>query len=292
MAEEQIVLPGKVVKKSNVLCRARWAVESVIEPRLVALVAARVHQDDEGFFDYTIPVRELMLGANDGGETYRTIGAVARSLTSRTITVQEEGSRSFACYAVFAKCSYDDKAKTIHASFHPDLKPHYLGLKAKFTEYNLLEYLTLPSIYSQRIFEILRSWDDQQEVTITLANLHEMLNVPETLRANFAFFRRRVLEKAHKDITAKTDLVYQWEPIRQGKGKAVTAIRFVFGLGEIAKMKEAAKKQKQADYKPALDCWQTKHKAKEECPIRQRGTGGRGKCKICLERITIEQFGV
>lgn len=290
MAGEQIVLPGTLVKKSNVLCRARWAVESVIEPRLVALVASRVREDDEGFFDYTIPVRELMLGANDGGETYRTIGVVAQSLTSRTIKIQEEGSRSFACYAVFAKCSYDDKTNTIHASFHPDLKPHYLGLKAKFTEYRLLEFLTLPSTYSQRIFEILKSWDDQPEATLSLSDLHEMLDAPESLRANFKDFRRRVLEKAHKDITAKTGLVYQWEPVKNGKGKAVTAIRFVFGLGEIAKMKEAAKKAKQAYYKPALDCWQAKRQAKEKCPIRQRGTGGRGKCKICLERMPTETF--
>jgi plasmid replication initiation protein len=292
MAEEQIVLPGAIVKKSNVLCRARWGVESVFEPRLVALVAARVHQDDQDFQMYEIPMRELTGDTNDGAKTYKIIESVTDSLMNKIITIRQEGSRSFAKYNVFSKCEYDEKTHVIRARFDPDLKPHYLGLKAKFTEYRLLEFLTLPSIYSQRIFEILKSWDDQPEVTLSLSDLHEMLNVPDSLQKDFAAFRRRVLEKAHKDISSKTDLVYQWEPIRQGKGKAVTAIRFVFGLGEIAKMKESAKKQKQADYKPALDCWQTKHRAKEECPIRQRGTGGRGKCKICLERIAIEQFGV
>jgi plasmid replication initiation protein len=267
-------------------------VESVFEPRLVALVASRVNQNDEDFLTYEIPVRELTGPTNDGGEAYRTIKEVTESLMSRVIKIQAEGSRSFALYNVFSRCVYNDDTKTISARFDPDLKAHYLGLKAKFTEYDLTDFLTLPSTYSQRIFEILKSWDDQPEVTIALSDLYEMLNVPDSFKKDFRNFRLRVLEKAHKDIKSKTDLVYEWEPVKQGKGKAVTAIRFVFGLGEIAKMKEAAKKQKQADYKPALDCWQAKKRAKEQCPIRQRGTGGKGKCKICLERLTVEQFGV
>lgn len=226
MAEDLVVLPGAIVKKSNVLCRARWAVESVFEPRLVALVAARVKVDDEDFHVYDIPVRELTGPTNDGGAAYKVIHDTAESLMSRVIKIQEEGSRSFAMYNVFGRCVYDDKTKTISARFDPDLKPHYLALKSKFTKYSLLEFMMLPSVYSQRIFEILKSWTDQPVVTIALSDLHEMLNVPETLRANFAFFRRRVLEKAHKDIIEKTSLRYTWEAIK--KGKAVTAVKFNF----------------------------------------------------------------
>jgi plasmid replication initiation protein len=230
MAKEQIVLPGTIVKKSNVLCRARWAVESVFEPRLVALVAARVNKNDEDFQTYEIPVRELTGLTNDGGEAYRTIKEVTESLMSRVIKIQAEGSRSFALYNVFSRCVYNDDTKTISARFDPDLKPHYLGLKQKFTEYNLLEYLTLPSIYSQRIFEILKSWTDQSEVTIPLVDLYEMLNAPKTLRFNFKDFRRRVLEKAHKDINNKTSLRFIWEPVKKSTAvnAAVTAVTFKF----------------------------------------------------------------
>ena len=36
MATRQLMLPGDIVKKSNELARAAWAVESVLEPRIVA----------------------------------------------------------------------------------------------------------------------------------------------------------------------------------------------------------------------------------------------------------------
>ena len=60
MAERQLPLPGEIVKKSNALARARWSADSVWEPRLVALLASKVKQDDEDFQTYEIPIRELI----------------------------------------------------------------------------------------------------------------------------------------------------------------------------------------------------------------------------------------
>ena len=64
--------------------------------------------------------------------------------------------------------------------FHPDLKEHYLQLN-QYIKYNLIEFMLLPSIYSQRLFEFLKSWDDRKETTIELKELHEMLDSPEVI---------------------------------------------------------------------------------------------------------------
>jgi plasmid replication initiation protein len=287
MAKRQVALNGEVVKMTNALARARWTPESIWEPRIVALVASKIRADDEDFFTYKIPVAELT-GVPDehlSGDQYREIAKSIANLGKAVVRIQGSKPRNFRQYNVFAMCGYEDGR--LIANFHPDLKPHFLHLKEQFTAYKLLEYLSLPSLYSQKLYEMLKSWADQSEITIPIHELHEMLNLPESLRANFKDFRRRVLEKAHKDISEKTDLQYAWEPIKEGK--AVTAIRFVFRRNEIVKLEKA---KKQPEYKPALDCWQTKHRAGEQCPIRQRGTGGKGKCKICLERVSVEKFGV
>ena len=287
MAEKQIAFNGEIVKMSNALARAQWTPESIWEPRIVALVASKVRADDEDFLVYKIPVAELT-GVSDEnlrGNQYREIAKSIAHLGKAVVRIQGSKPRNFRQYNVFGMCGYEDGY--LIARFDPDLKPHFLHLKEQFTAYKLLEYLSLPSIYSQKMFEILRSWADQPSSTIALAELHEMLNVPDSMRHNFGEFRRRVLEKAHKDISEKATLRYAWEPIKEGK--AVTAIRFVFSRGEIAKLEKA---KKQPEHKPALDCWQAKHRTGEKCPIRERGTGGRGKCKICLERISIEQWGI
>ena len=47
------------------------------------------------------------------------------------------------------------------------------------------------------------------------------------------------------------------------------------------------------DYLVSLDCWNGKRQKGEICPVRKRGkAGNRKKCKICLEKLKVEDFGV
>ena len=232
MFRQQLPLPGELVKKSNAIARARWQPESIWEPRIIALVASKVRENDEDFHTYKIPVSELT-GASDenlSGSQYQEIAKSISHLGKATIRIEGITARNFRQYTIFAMCGYEDGH--LIAGFHPDLKPHFLNLKAQFTAYNLFEYLLLPSSYSQRIFEILKSWSNTPEVVISVAELHDTLNTPESFRKDFRQFRIRVLEKAHKDITTHTSLIYEWEPIK--KGRSVTEIKFVFSKHRVA----------------------------------------------------------
>ena len=237
---QQLPLPGEIVKKSNAIARARWQPESIWEPRIVALVASKVRESDEDFQTYKIPVAEL-LGVSDenlAGKQYQDISRSIAHLGKATIRIEGIKPRNFRQYNIFAMCGYVDGY--LIAGFHPDLKPHFLNLKAQFTAYNLFEYLTLPSAYSQRIFEFLKSWSNAPEVVVSVAELHEMLNTPESFRKDFRQFRTRVLEKAHKDILAHTSLRFEWEQVKTGR--SVEAVRFMFAPGRKA-IAEAEKKK-------------------------------------------------
>jgi plasmid replication initiation protein len=232
MATQLLPLPGEIVKKSNAIARAKWQPESKWEPRIVALVASKVREDDEDFLTYRIPVKELT-GVSDeklSGEQYREIAESITRLGKSTIRIAGKNPRNFIQYTIFAKCGYEDGY--LIAGFHPDLKPHFLHLKSKFTEYGLIQYLSLPSIYSQRIFEFLKSWSSEQEITVNVVELHELLNSPGSFIKDFRQFRTRVLEKAHKDITGKTTLRYEWEAIK--KGRSYDIVRFIFSHKLIA----------------------------------------------------------
>lgn len=232
MTQNQL-LPGEIVKKSNALARARWSAESVWEPRLVALLASKVTVDDTDFQVYEIPIAELIEKSRmrSSGRTYLEIAAVVERVMSRVITIKDEDGKGWTKFNVFSRCRYRYEDGILELRFDPDLKVHYLNLQKNFAQYNLLEYLMLPSIYSQRIFEVLKSWADKPDVTISLDDLHEMLDTPESLRNDFAQFRRRVLEKAHKDIHQDTGLGFDWEPVK--KGRTVVAIRFYLGEGRL-----------------------------------------------------------
>ena len=234
--------------------------------------------EDKDFHVYEIHVSEIL--QRDGGHDYKEIEAVVDKVMSRVLTVYDDDG--WTKYNVFSRCRFRRSDGMLELGFHPDLKSHYLELQRNFAQYDLLEFLMLPSIYSQRIFEILKSYNDLPEVTLKLSELHEMLDVPESLRGDFAQFRRRVLEKAHKDI-CETSLKYDWEPIK--RGKSVIAVRFIFNKYAVAqienkkKSKEVARRQKKNNdlFREALACAQGK-KAKGGCV---RKTQPSDVCAVC-----------
>lgn len=282
MTPKQLPLPGELIKKSNAIARAQWKPESVWEPRIVALVASKVREDDEDFFTYRIPVAELTMVSKENlsGNQYEEIKKSIIHLSKASIRIQGNKPKNFRQYGIFAMCGYEDGC--LIAGFHPDLKPHFLNLKAQFTAYNLFDYLSLPSSYSQHLFEILKSWSNLPEVIISVAELHETLNTPPSFRKDFKAFRTRVLEKAHKDIHAKTNFRFEWEAVKSGR--SVETIRFLFAPGRktIAEAEtQKAKEQKHRHLQnqrfiKAVKCAEAKG-GKCETLDNQRLV-----CKLCL----------
>ena len=282
MATKQLSLPGTLVKKANKLIRAKIDVGSPASnsegSRILASLIACIRTTDKDFKEfYQLPVKDLL--SNLSGSNYTRVKNICRDLAKTTAEVEEigeDGEAQFTIYTFFSRLEYGKGI--ISARFNAEMRPMLIQLQEFFTEYNLLDYLRLPSIYSQRIFEILKSWDDKPEVTISVEELHRMLDTPESLRKDFRNFRLRVLEKAHKDITSKTSLYYEWESIKQGR--AVVAVRFIFARKRalpVAEEKEKNELQKQsrkntAIFKAAVACF------KEHGP---GCTGGHQKTEIC-----------
>jgi plasmid replication initiation protein len=194
---------------------------------------------------YELPVRDFI--TDSGGRSYTEVKKLCRELggTFAETEGRKNGKPVFKVFPFFERIEYHDGI--IKAVFNKGMSPMLIALKTHFTKYNLLEYLKLPSVYSQRMFEILKSWNSEPEVEIPLSELHRMLTTPVSFRANFFEFRRRVLEKAHKDITEKTKLRYEWEPIK--KGRRIAAIRFTFGPGRKALAEAAAQQKAEAERK-------------------------------------------
>lgn len=244
MAEEIILEATSIIKKSNILARASWSPDSVWESRIVAIIAAQVHKDDKDFLNYRIPIQELLAvsGKTNTGRVYEDLDRLTDKAMTRLVKLKE--GKRWIKYTLFSRCEYTEGTGNLLVQFHPDLKPHYLELQKHFTIYSLAEFLSLPSTYSQRIYEILRSWDDCVVTEINIDDLHEMLCTPVSMHKNFNEFKRRALDKAHKDITEKTQLKYEWEYIK--KGRKVVKIRFVMGKKSV---EEIQKKKRNADRK-------------------------------------------
>lgn len=283
MANCEVVEPREIVKANNEFFRARCKIKDVVAGRIFMAFASLVDEkdvkDNDRFVEYKIKASSVLNGINAGGDNYKQLRDAAYSLIDQKLE-KRRSKNSFKVYTLFSSIDYYDGVIT--GEFHRDLVPFFIGARRFFTRLNLQQYMDLPSIYSQRLFTYLKSWDDKPEVEIILTELHDMLDTPETLK-RYPDFRRFVLEKAHKDITEKTSLNYEWEPIKQGR--AVASIRFIFSQKKALpvvkkKRNDAKEKQSQRNNAAAVTAMNCLKERGETC------MGGHQKksiCDICLK---------
>ena len=127
---EPIITEGKtIIKKSNILARASWSPDSIWESRIIAIVAAQVHKDDDGFYNYKIPIQDLLKAAGkaNSGKIYEDLDQLTDKAMTRLVKLKE--GKRWIKYTLFSKCEYTEGSGEILVQFHPDLKPHYLELK-------------------------------------------------------------------------------------------------------------------------------------------------------------------
>lgn len=288
-ATKQLALPGAVVKKSNQLVRSKLRIENVYAARIFTTVASCIKESDEDFQEYTFSSSVFVDPNDKGGAIYKRIKQTLKDITVYSVEIplpiedkQDEKEPPYAIIPLFAYAHY--RKGNVTVQIHPKLKPQFIALGKLYTSYNLIDYLKLAGTYSQRIFEILNSYAKTNSiVTITLIELYRMLNTPETLQ-RYSDFRRFVLEKSHKEINEKTDLEYEWEPVK--KGRTVMAIEFIFSKKAKA---EAIVKQKEKELirlnkyaGVAVACWKAKggkaFLVNNKCPDAKPKTK---KCETC-----------
>jgi plasmid replication initiation protein len=290
MAMQQLTLPGQIVKKHNELVRSKINIANKTASRILACLVAAIRHGDTQFKDsYTVPVKDYLPldeGGGKGGKQYKLVKAACRDLIGATMEQEwpdpdnPDGDPIFLVVPFLTSIKY--RKGKVEAKFNPEMSELLLQLRQFFTEYNLIEYLLLPSTYSQRLFEILKSWSNLPEKSLSVAELHKLLDTPVSFRSDFRQFRVYVLEKAHKDILAHTKLHFEWEPVKAGR--SVEKIRFLFAPGrkaiaEAEQQKAKETKQRRLEtqrYRRASDCAKAK---KGECVNQDNRPIV---CKLCL----------
>jgi plasmid replication initiation protein len=262
---------GTIVKIHNDLARAHWSTDSIWEMRIISVVASLIQETDNDFCTYRIPLSAL--GVAHLGRNYSEIKQAIVSLVRKVVIIKGE-RKNFMAYTIFDKCGYENGY--LIAGFHPDLKPFFQGLKKRFTLYPPDEILRLSSIYSQRLYMLLKSWLSCPKITFKIDELHEILCVPVSLKNKYSDFRRKVLEQAHSDIQDSTSLRFNWIPIKVGR--AVKEIQFIFTspcLQSESEIEQHALMQKESNA-----CFERHLSLKSDCKPQTQLM----KCQFCLSR--------
>lgn len=234
----QVEVVGHNVSMSNQITRASHELR-LNEKRLICIALAQID---------SISAKSLFIAQHNRGFSVRITAAdyaaqFNLSAVAAYEQLQDAGNRIFERHI-----RYESKAKRgtvvhkirwvssahyargegwIELNFTPEIAPHLLGLRQNFTSYKLEHAADLDSIYAWRLFEQLKSWQSTGRYLVTVDDFHKIMETPSSFRKNFKDLRVWLIEPAIKSINARTNLIVQYEAIKDGRKVATLEFRFV-----------------------------------------------------------------
>ncbi len=237
-----------VVTQSNELVLARYSLP-VSEMRLLMTVIAKIQPGDTKLTVYPVPIAEFadFLGISKSS-AYDEMKYISKSLLSRVVTIKKQNGGELQTHWV-ASADYEPGSGVVDIRLDEMMIPYLIGLNTNFTQCKLGMLLSFKSVYTNRLYMILKQKRDHNPYAKTyefeLGELRKLLGVsveriPRTdkfdkaqeaieLYPAYPNFKARVLEAAKKELDAKADLSFDYDEIRHGR--PVTAISFrVFAI--------------------------------------------------------------
>ena len=231
----------QVIAQSNELVRHARNKLTSQEQNIAYFLMSKVKPNDKDFMRVHFTVHEFceVCGIESNGRSWRDIKASLKSLADKSawgIGVDEHGKYETLIRWVDTYKIHPNSGR-MEAVLSQSIKPFLLNLigRGKYVQAELVIYLALKSVYSKRIYELLKSWIymkppqcyENHTVEYSLGELKELV-AAESYKL-YGHFKTRVLDQAMKEINEVSDIQAGYEPMRT-EGRAVSHIRFSFSL--------------------------------------------------------------
>lgn len=214
----------KMVVSSNNLIEAKYNF-SLWQKRIFVYMVSQITTIHDEFKLQKFYIKDLMNFFNvKSKEDYKIIRHVPEELyraSMKTPYRTKEGFKRWKEVRIISQYTRPEDKEAdnayIELKFNDDLKPHLIQLKELFAQYDIRNIIGLRSVYSFRIYEILKSRNHLRgEREITVDELKEILDVESKYKL-YADFKRKVLQQAQRDLEEYCDIAFDFREIKEGK---------------------------------------------------------------------------
>lgn len=236
MANELSNVSENWIYQSNKLIEASYTL-TVMEQKLVRLLASLIKKDDVDFKEYEFKSKDLITVLNTSDSRfYRDIDNLTDMLMARIIKVKNIENKDFDKYHFVEIAKY--KNGVLKLKINPEMKLFYLSLDW-YTKYQLRNIMQFKSTYSFRIYEMLKQYEKIGERTLNIEELRIALDIGKKEYPKYANLKQKVINVAMKEINEKTDIYFELEEIKTGR--KITGIKFYIKPNQVQKEISATK---------------------------------------------------
>ena len=203
-----------VVRESNQLIESRHPL-TLTEMKLFLLMLSEIKFEDKEFQTYRVYIKSFL----DNIDSKRTsLWTQSKVITKKFLqrVIELKTDTGFIQTHFISHIEYFDGEGYIEYSFHKSLKPHLLQLKKSFTSMDILNVLSCHSIFSIRIYQLLKSFEGLGKRKIRITDLKTLLMI-EKKYTQWNDFKRFVLEKSRRELKKYSDIYFTYETHKKGR---------------------------------------------------------------------------
>lgn len=228
-----------LVVKSNTLIEACYKL-SLQESRLILNLAAQIDPDDSDFKSYTMSIKQIAdVTGLSASSLYGSMKSVTDSLLKKVICFPK--GKGFFQTAWLNSAEYEPGEGTLTLCFSPKLKPYLLNLRECFTTYSLGIAIKFKSVFSFRIYELLKQYETIGKREIKVSDLRKMLGLEDDLYPLYGNFKQKVILVTQKELKEKSDIFFEFQEIKEGR--SIVAIRFIIHTQVFPESKPVSKRE-------------------------------------------------
>lgn len=213
----KLVEAKNFVVKSNTLVEARYRL-SLQESQVILWLLTQIRPNDEDFKPHKLQIAEFakFTGVHVGNK-YNELQEITEKLMRRVLKIYEPEMQDLLQVSWLSSAYYKSKQGYVLLRFDPGLKPYLLQLKSQFTKISIADTLKLKSVYAIRILELLLQYQAIGHRNITINELRAYCGIESQEYADYFDLKRKVIEKARSEITAKTDYAIEYSEIKESR---------------------------------------------------------------------------
>jgi plasmid replication initiation protein len=225
------IRPNAILKQDNRIVNGRWKM-NLNQSRIFLTAMSMIEDGDKEFEAYRIKGSDLKkLLDLKGNSIYEQLSKDVPKLMTTYVSIEHEKGNDKEWFSLVSSARY--KNGDLFLKFDNSMKPYLLNLKSKFTQCKLDDAMKFKSMYSLRLFLMLKQFDSTGWRHMAVDELRDSLNLNATKENHLKKdmykmvndLKKRVLLPAVAELN-KTGFKVELQELKEGR--KITAFKFTW----------------------------------------------------------------